>query len=68
MAEGPLHYNLPYFLAYRVPEEASALITPSHVVEAVWADKLCCWGMISTKKLTCGRDDPVDLFTGLWSA
>lgn len=44
VAEGPLHYNLPYFLAYRVPEEASALITPSHVVEAVWADKIVLLG------------------------
>jgi 4-amino-4-deoxy-L-arabinose transferase-like glycosyltransferase len=39
-AEGPLHYQQPYFLAYRVPGSTRALIGPSHPVEVDWGNKI----------------------------
>jgi hypothetical protein len=38
--EGPLHYQKPYFLAYRVPAGAQVQIEPSHRMEANWDDKI----------------------------
>ena len=38
--EGPLHYQEPYFLAYRVPAGAEAQIEPSHRLEANWDNKI----------------------------
>ena len=40
VAEGPLHYNLPYFLAYRVPKGAHSLLVPSKRVEANWENTI----------------------------
>jgi hypothetical protein len=36
--EGPLHYDLPYFLAYRVPAGTRAQIVPGHVREVEWVE------------------------------
>jgi len=38
--EGPLHHQLPYFLAYRVPAGAEAQVAPSHRAEANWDNKV----------------------------
>jgi len=38
--EGPLHYQKPYFLAYRVPAGAEVQIEPSHRLEANWDNKI----------------------------
>jgi 4-amino-4-deoxy-L-arabinose transferase-like glycosyltransferase len=38
--EGPLHYQLPYFLAYRVPAHAEAQMEPTYPLEADWGDKI----------------------------
>lgn len=38
--EGPLHYQQPFFLAYRVPAGAEAQIEPSHQLEANWGNKI----------------------------
>jgi len=38
--EGPLHYQKPYFLAYRVPAGAEAQLEPAYPVEANWGDKI----------------------------
>ncbi|MFN2289814.1 MAG: ArnT family glycosyltransferase [Anaerolineae bacterium] len=40
VAEGPLHYNQPYFLAYQVPPDSTPQISPSHPLEATWGDRL----------------------------
>ncbi|MEE9615520.1 MAG: glycosyltransferase family 39 protein [Anaerolineae bacterium] len=40
VGEGPLHYQEPYFLAYRVPASAEAQIEPSHRLEANWDNKI----------------------------
>lgn len=40
VGEGPLHYQEPYFLAYRVPAGAEAQIEPSHRLEANWDNKI----------------------------
>ena len=40
VAEGPLHYQLPYFLAYRVPAGAEAHVEPPHPLEANWDHKI----------------------------
>ena len=36
--QGPLHYGLPYFLAYRVPAGARAQTAPMHVREDEWME------------------------------
>jgi len=36
VAEGPLHYNLPYYLAYRVPAGSEAQIRPQRPIDASW--------------------------------
>jgi hypothetical protein len=38
--EGPLHYDRPYFLTYRVPAGSEAQVEPSHRLEANWDDKI----------------------------
>ncbi|MBL7066097.1 MAG: glycosyltransferase family 39 protein [Anaerolineae bacterium] len=38
--EGPLHYQQPYFLAYRVPAGVEVQVEPSHRLEANWDDKM----------------------------
>ncbi|UCC62708.1 MAG: glycosyltransferase family 39 protein [Anaerolineae bacterium] len=38
--EGPLHYQKPYFLAYRVPAGTEAQLEPAYPVEANWGDKI----------------------------
>ena len=40
VAEGPLYYQQPYFLAYRTPAGAEAQVAPTHRVEANWGDKI----------------------------
>jgi hypothetical protein len=40
VAEGPLHYNQPYFLAYQVPPDSTAQISPSHPLESRWGDQM----------------------------
>jgi hypothetical protein len=40
VTEGPLHYNQPYFLAFRVPRGSEAAIAPSHSLEATWEDRI----------------------------
>jgi len=40
VAEGPLHYQQPYFLAYRVPQGAEAQLLPSHPLEVHFGDEL----------------------------
>ena len=40
VGEGPLHYQQPYFLAYRVPARAELEIEPSHQLKANWADEI----------------------------
>jgi hypothetical protein len=40
VAEGPLHYNQPYFLAYQVPQDSTALVSPSHLLEATWGNQI----------------------------
>jgi 4-amino-4-deoxy-L-arabinose transferase-like glycosyltransferase len=40
VAEGPLHYNQPYFLAYQVPPGSRLQIFPSHPLEVTWGDRL----------------------------
>ena len=40
MAEGPRHYERPYYLAFRVSEGARAELAPSHSVDANWEDKI----------------------------
>lgn len=38
--EGPLHYDRPYFMAYRIPAGAEAKVIPSYSVEAKWSDRI----------------------------
>ncbi|RME44358.1 MAG: hypothetical protein D6791_13370 [Chloroflexi bacterium] len=38
--EGPLHYNQPFFLAYRVPAGLEAQVQPEHAMEANWDNKI----------------------------
>jgi len=38
--EGPLHYQQPYFLAYRVPAGTKVQVEPSHRLEANWDNKI----------------------------
>ncbi|MGD2206227.1 MAG: glycosyltransferase family 39 protein, partial [Anaerolineae bacterium] len=40
VAEGPLHYQQPYFLALRIPQSSRALIAPTHPLEVNWANKI----------------------------
>lgn len=40
VAQGPLHYQKPYFLVYRVPAGAEARVVPSHQLEANWGNKI----------------------------
>ncbi len=39
-AEGPRHYERPYYLTFQVPEGSTAALTPSQPVEATWEDKI----------------------------
>jgi 4-amino-4-deoxy-L-arabinose transferase-like glycosyltransferase len=39
-AEGPLHYQEPYFVVYRAPAGASAAISPTYPLEANWGDQI----------------------------
>jgi hypothetical protein len=38
--EGPLHYQLPYFVAYRVPAGARAQIRPAYPLDIRWGDQI----------------------------
>jgi len=38
--EGPLHYQQPFFLAYRIPAGAEAQIEPSRQLQANWDNKI----------------------------
>jgi hypothetical protein len=40
VAEGPLHYGQPYYLAYRVPRGTPAAISPSVPLAATWGDRI----------------------------
>jgi hypothetical protein len=40
VAQGPLHYGEPYFLAFRVPQGSEAAIAPSHPLEATWGSSV----------------------------
>lgn len=40
IANGPLHYQQPYFVSYRVPAGAEALVAPAHKLEANWANQI----------------------------
>jgi hypothetical protein len=40
VAQGPLHYGQPYYLAFHVPQGSEAAISPANGVEAAWADKI----------------------------
>lgn len=40
VAEGPLHYQQPFFLAYRVPAGLEARVEPSHRLQANWDNKI----------------------------
>jgi hypothetical protein len=42
--EGPLHYQLPYFLAYHVPAGAAATISPTNALTANWGPKVALLG------------------------
>jgi len=39
VAQGPLHYNQPYFLAYRLPVGSTAQISVSHPLEIAWENR-----------------------------
>lgn len=38
--EGAVHYQQPYFVAYRVPEGSNAVVAPSHLASASWENKI----------------------------
>jgi 4-amino-4-deoxy-L-arabinose transferase-like glycosyltransferase len=38
--EGPLHYQLPYFVTYRVPAGARAQIRPAYPLDIRWGDQI----------------------------
>jgi 4-amino-4-deoxy-L-arabinose transferase-like glycosyltransferase len=40
VAEGPLHYQQPYFLAFHVPPDVRASVAPSHPMEVDWVEKI----------------------------
>ena len=40
IAEGPLHYQQPYFLAYHVPAGTRPQVTPAHPLQVNWDDKI----------------------------
>jgi hypothetical protein len=44
VAEGPLHYQEPYFLAYRVGSGQRAAIQVAHPAEATWGGKIALLG------------------------
>jgi hypothetical protein len=39
-AEGPRHYNRPYYLSFRIPEGSVAEVRPLYPMEAKWEDKI----------------------------
>lgn len=40
VGEGPLHYQKPWFLAYRVPAGVTAQATPAHPLRANWGNQI----------------------------
>jgi hypothetical protein len=44
VGEGPLYYNQPYFLAYRVPGGTRAQIDPPNPTAVDWDGKITLWG------------------------
>jgi 4-amino-4-deoxy-L-arabinose transferase-like glycosyltransferase len=40
VAQGPLHYNQPYFLAFQVPSGSTVQTLPSHPLEITWGDSI----------------------------
>jgi hypothetical protein len=44
VAQGPRHYNQPYFMVYRVPAHTSPQLTPQFAPQANWQGKLALLG------------------------
>jgi 4-amino-4-deoxy-L-arabinose transferase-like glycosyltransferase len=60
VAEGPLHYNQPYFLAYRVPEDSTAQVSPSQRLEITWGERIRLLGY-DVEAGTYRPGDPIHL-------
>ncbi len=58
--EGPLHFQQPYFLAFRVPPAATAQVQPDHTLQADWNGALRLLGY-DLKDTMLKADDKISL-------